>query len=145
MGWFFVNIVIPATLPLFFLLLAKLADLNPDSSSRTNPIRAVQDGQLGWVGMGFAASGAYDLLSHLLGKRATTPDWAGVVMAVLTLCLAVSAFLAMLGTLHPVAQAKRLDCFTGWIRHYRLLVVTGFVTLSTAFLYSLVHYALPEN
>lgn len=146
MGWFLINIFMPMTLPLIFLLLAKLVDLPQPSASRAKLIRAVQDGQLGWVGMGFAASSTYELLEYLMGGKKGAPEWAGVVFAVTIGSLALSGFLSMLGTLYPVDDTLPAPATLGaWMMRYRLFVGTLLATLITAVLFGLVHYTLPNT
>lgn len=144
MGWFLINILMPMTLPLIFLLLVKLVDLPQPLASRAKPIRAVQDGQLGWVAMGFAASCTYELFDYLIGSKTGAPEWAGLVFAVSTVSLALSGFLSMLGALYPVDEsAPKPTTRAAWVVHYRLFVGTLLATLITAVLFSLVHYGLP--
>jgi hypothetical protein len=133
------------TLPLFFLALAKLVDLPAPVAARTKLIRAVQDGQLGWVAMGFAASCTYELLEFLMGSKGGAPEWAGIVFAVSISSLAISGFLAMLGTLYPVDDSLPTPSTRGeWMMRYRLFVGTLMATFITAILFGLVHYALPK-
>lgn len=144
MAWFLNKILVPMTLPLIFLLLAKLVDLPQPSASRVKLIRAVQGGQLGWVAMGLAASCSYELLDYLIGRKNGAPVWAGLVFALSGIILAVSGFLLMMGTHYPVDDSKLKPITPGaWIRHYRLFVGTLLTTLIAAALLSLVHYILP--
>lgn len=92
MGWFFINLVVPATLPLVILLVLKLVDLPKPYSARSSPLRAVRDGQLGWVAMGFAASCTYDLWGHLHTTSNATPEWAGYVLALSVVFLVLSGY-----------------------------------------------------
>lgn len=145
MGWFLLNILMPMTLPLFFLLLAKLADLPPPVAARAKLIRAVQDGQLGWVAMGFAASCTYELFDSTFGKK-NAPEWAGLVFLVSIAFLAISGFLSMLGTLYPVNNALPPPAtMRERARRYRLFLGTFLATLITATLFGLVHQALQNT
>jgi hypothetical protein len=146
MGWFFINIFLPMTLPLIFLLLVKLVDLPPPYAARAKLIRAVQDGQLGWVAMGFAASSTYELLEYMMGGKKGAPEWSGLVFAVAIGFLALSGLLSMLGTLYPVNDTLPAPATLGaWTVRYRLFVGTLLATLITAALFGLVHYTLPKT
>ena len=144
MGWFFVNIVLPVAVPLLFLLGAKLVDLDEPQASRAKLIRAVQDGQLGWVAIVFAAVCTYDLFAQIQDKSVSPPAWAELVLFISCVFLGISGFLATLGTLYPVdnTKAKPVNC-REWCSRYRMFLGTAAATVICAALLSLVHYTLP--
>lgn len=145
MGWFFINLVVPATLPLVILLVLKLVDLPKPYSARSSPLRAVRDGQLGWVAMGFAASCTYELWGHLQAASNAAPEWAGYVFALSLVFLVLSGVLSMAGTLFPFDESKLQPVgVVDWLVHYKLFAATAFSTVTTALLYALVHYHLPS-
>lgn len=128
---------------MLFLVGAKFVDLPEPYASRARLIKAVQDGQLGWVAIVFAAACAYELLDQMQAKKGA-PTWAGLVFGISCVFLAISGFLATLGTLYPVDESKPAP--TGvrtWLKRYRLFVGTAVATVVTAALFSLVHYTLP--
>jgi cobalamin synthase len=142
MGWFFVNIVLPIGVPLIFLFIAKSVDLPEPYASRAKLIRAVRDGQLGWVAIVFAAATVYELLRQLR-EIDEPPVWAGLVFAISCVFLAISGFMATLGTLFPVEESKVNPVgAAAWVRHYRLFVASVVATVITAALFSLAHFAL---
>ena len=144
MGWFFINIILPITVPFLFLLAAKFAELPEPYASRTKIIRAVQDGQLGWVALVFAAACSYELLERIRIEKESAPSWAEPVLAIAYFFLALSGFLATLGTLYPVDVTKPIPKGKKvWARHYRMFLGTAFATFTTAALFSLVHYTIP--
>lgn len=144
MGWFFVNLLVPATLPLAILLALRLVDLPTPYSTRASPLRAVRDGQLGWVAMGFAASCTYELWGHLNTTAPASPEWTGYVFALSVVFLVLSGVLSMAGTLFPFDESKFQPVgFVDWLRHYKLFAGTAVSTVVTALLYALVHYSLP--
>lgn len=144
MGWIFVNLVIPATLPLWILMLLKLVDMPEPYAARAKLLRTVRDGQLGWVAMGFSASCTYDLYESLIGAKAGTPTWAGTVFAIAIILLMMSGVLSMAGTLFPFDESKVLpQSKKDWVAHYKLFVGTAITTALTASLYAMVHYNLP--
>lgn len=144
MGWFFMNLVLPAVLPLVILLALKLVDLPEPYASRANLLRAVRDGQLGWVAMGFAASCTYELWEYVSGAKAGAPGWAGLVLTISVIFLALSGVLAMAGTLFPFDESKaKPSTWRGWLVYYKLFAATAFSVVLTGVLYALVHYALP--
>lgn len=146
-GWIFVNLVIPATLPLLILAVVKVfADLKDPYASRAQLLRAVRDGQLGWVAVTFAASCTYELWGFFSGKKAGAPDWTGLVLFMACLFLLLSSLLATLGTLFPFDESKNQDDgFWGWMVHYKLFAGTLFSTVMTGALYALVHFGLPTE
>lgn len=145
MGWFLINIALPIGVPLAFLLAAKLVDLPEPYASRTKLLNVVQDGQLGWVAIVFAAASAYDLFARMQDNP-PAPAWAGQVFAISCVFLATSGLLAMLGTLYPVDESlPPVAGFRNWLLRYRLFLGTAFATIITASLLSLVHYALPAR
>lgn len=142
MGWFLINILLPVCLPLAYLLGAKLVDLPEPYASRTKLIRAVQDGQLGWVATAFAAASVHELLERLPPRTEET-TWIDLVFALSCVLLAVSGFLAVLGTLFPLKESKvQPHGPREWIQHYRLFISTSIVTALSATFLSLAHYAL---
>lgn len=144
MGWILVNLVIPATLPLWILLLLKLVDMTDPYTERAKLMRTVRDGQLGWVAMGFSASCTYDLYEALVGSKAGAPSWAGTVFGMALVFLIASGVLSMAGTLFPFDESKSApQGIKEWIGRYRLFVGTAITTAITASLYALVHYNLP--
>ena len=145
MGWFFVNLVIPATLPLAILLCLKLVDIPEPYASRAKLLRAVRDGQLGWVAMGFSASCTYDLWGYVFGAKAGAPEWTGVVLTVAIVFLLAAGILSMAGTLFPFNETKPAPRSTGeWLVYYKLFVATAITTVVSGALYALVHYGLPQ-
>lgn len=146
MGWLFVNIVVPSTLPLVMLLAFKLVDLPAPYDARAKLLRAVQDGQLGWVAMCFAASCAYELFDYVFGSKQGAPSWAGFVLSLAIVTLVISAVVSVAGTLFPVDDSKPKPATQReWLSRYRLFISTDIVLLLTACLYCLVHYSLPAS
>lgn len=144
MGWLIVNILLPISLPLGFLLLAKLVNLNEPTRSRSRLIRVVQDGQLSWIAMGFAASTTYEMFEALVQKTSASPVAVGLVFGTSALILASAGFVATLGTLFPVDDALPVPGrWAEWVVRYRLFVVSAAATGITASLYTLVHFYLP--
>lgn len=145
MGWFLINILLPVCVPLAFLLAARLVDLPEPYASRTKLLKVVQDGQLGWVAIVFAAASAYDLFARMQNEP-PAPVWAGQVFTISCVFLATSGLLAMLGTLYPVDESlPPVSGWWPWIVRYRLFLGTAFATMITASLLSLVHYELPAR
>lgn len=143
MGWIFVNILLPIIVPMFFMLGSKLVDLSPEAEARAQLLRAVQDGQLGWVSMGFSASCSYDLINYMTDGKPHTAGWPPTVLGVSFGLLALAGFLAALGTLYPVDVTVAAP--TSWrarLRHYRMFVGTSLSTALSATLYIVVHYQI---
>lgn len=143
MGWILVNIVLPISLPLVYMLAAKLVDLAPEVRVRTRLLRAVQDGQLGWVTMGFSASCAYDIVHYTNDGKAHGLAWLPAALALSLALLTLAGFFAALGTLFPVDVALPPPRSSGaWFRRYRLFVTTAACTLVSASIFATVHVKL---
>lgn len=146
MGWFFINLVIPATLPLAILLVLKLVDMPEPYATRASLLRTVRDGQLGWVAMGFSASCTYDLWGFVFGSKSAAPEWTGLVLTLAVIFLAMSGILTMAGTLFPFDDTNLVTrTWKEWLARYKLFAATALSTGMTAALYALVHYGLPAN
>jgi len=144
MGWFFVNLLLPSTLPLAILLVLKLVDMPEPYASRGKLLRAVRDGQLGWVAMGFSASCTYDLWGYVFGAKSGAPEWTGVVLTVSIVFLLASGVLSMAGTLFPFDETKPAPrSKREWLVYYKLFTGTAVTTGISGALYALVHYGLP--
>lgn len=146
MGWFFVNVVVPIGVPMMFMLLAKMVPLPAAASARTRLITLVQDGQLGWVALGFATSSTYDVYSYLTRARGEHVIWAEPAFCLGMLIIPISAFLAALGALFPYDNSL-LPPTTFWkgIRQYSILTGTFIVMAIAAVLYIVVHSNLPVS
>lgn len=144
MGWIFVNLIIPATLPVGILMLLNLVDMPEPYASRAKLLRTVRDGQLGWVAMGFSASCSYELFEAFAGAGKPGPTWAGAVFAIAIVFLMMAGILSMAGTLFPFDDSKAVpQSKKDWLVHYKLFVGTAVVTVFAALLYAVVHYNLP--
>lgn len=141
MGWILVNIVLPISVPLLYMLGAKLVDLSPEVKARTRLLRVVQDGQLGWVTMGFAASSTYDVVNLMTDSKPHAAGFLAVLLTAAVGLLAVAGFLAALGSLYPVAMAAPATMsLKAWATRYRLFVVTAVCTALSGALFIVVHF-----
>lgn len=111
------------------MLLAKLVPLPPAAQARTKLITLVQDGQLGWVALGYATSCTYDNYAYVTKMGEKAVGWASITLLLTILIIAVSAFMAALGALFPYDGTQPPP--TSWwkaIRQYSTFVGT-FVTM----------------
>lgn len=143
MGWILVNIVLPISLPLLYMLGAKLVDLSPEAKARAQLLRLVQDGQLGWVTMGYAASCAYEVIHSMTDGK---PHALGLLVGGLTFSfglLAIGGFLAALGTLFPIDVALPAPASAReWARRYRLFLATFVCAAFAATVFTVLHFTV---
>lgn len=146
MGWFFINIILPLAVPAAFMLLARFANLPPEAAVRTSLYTLVQNGQLGWVALGFSASCGYEAYAYLLSAAGSTnpPAWIGAVLMASAVFVAVSGFLAALGALFPAEGSEApLSGSEPW-RSHALFAATAVATAVCAVLRCIVHFYLPS-
>lgn len=143
MGWILVNIALPISLPLLYMLASRMVDLTPEARARTRLLKAVQDGQLGWVTMGFAASSSYDIVNYLSAGKAHGLAWFPVALTLSLVLLTLAGFFAALGTLFPLdASSPPPTSLRAWLRRYRLFVTTSACALVSAVIFASVHFRL---
>lgn len=146
MGWFIVNILVPLGVPAMFMALAKLIPLPPVIKARTRLMILVQDGQLGWVALGYATSCAYDGTIYLVKVGAQAVFWAAPCLALAILLIVVSGFMAALGALFPYDNTQAPpSSFRIALKQYSTFVGTLVATIFTIVLYVMVHFKLPAS
>lgn len=64
MGWFFANILVPIFSTIGVLLIIQRAPVPQEYREKASVIRAVRDGQLGWVVIGIGSNLAYEVFSQ---------------------------------------------------------------------------------
>lgn len=142
--WILLNIIFPIVLPLALIGLCKLVDIkNDDIRKRVSLLRAIQDGQLCWVSLGFSASAIYDIFKLL---AVSSDVWLYVAIFCAIACMVLSALLAVLGQLFPLGDARKnppsADADWKTKLHYYRLLVTSIVILSvSALVYTLAQFA----
>ncbi|NRR33773.1 hypothetical protein HSX11_26690 [Oxalobacteraceae bacterium] len=144
MGWFLVTIVAPLAAPMVFMLLSRLLSLPATAAARTKLIILVQDGQLGWVALGFATACTYEVYTYVskVGEKAVA--WAHIALAIALITIVAAAYMAAVGALFPLdAASSRPRTRREWCRTYAAFLGTAIATAIAIVLYSLVHYKLP--
>lgn len=146
MGWFFVNVIVPVAVPMLFMLLAKMVPLPATVIARTRLVTLVQDGQLGWVALGFATSCTYDVYTYISRAKGGHTAWAEPALCLGISIISISAFLAALGALFPYDNSLPSPA-TPWkaVKQYSILSGTLTLMVIAAVLYSVVHSALPAS
>lgn len=142
MNWFLVNIALPMGVPVLFMALVHLVSLPPEVAARANLMRAVVDGQLGWVAMAFAGASCYDIADRMLSHQPNLPAWTSVFLGTSCFLLAIGGLLAALGTLYPVADHRKTG-WRAWLVHYRLFVATFALALGAGGMLACLHLRLP--
>jgi len=139
MGWIAINLVLPVLAPLLLVFLAgSVCTPHGKLRSRLRMIRAVKDGQLGWLAVAFSAHSIYEL-----ARIDSRPNWAGLLLASGIAVLTASSLLSVFGTLFPVPQLGKQRCtLLARFFHYRLLNATVLLVLASAILESVVPFSL---
>ena len=127
-------------------MLARFANLPPEAAARTSLYTLVQNGQLGWVALGFSASCGYEAYAYLLSAagNANPPTWIGAVLLASAVFVAVSGFLAALGALFPAEGNGAPASGIGQWRSHALFAATAVATVFCATLRRVVHFYLPS-
>lgn len=109
MGWIIISLLLPIFTPfLFYWALKGFA-----FPSAPKVIQMIKDGQLGWVGAGYA-----------------------IGAAIAFLC--ASSAIAAVGTMLPVTYPKPAGIV--WMKHFEIMIKSVGLTAASALLYGLVHY-----
>ena len=146
MGWFIVNIAVPVFVPVLFLGLAKLCCLPSSAMKRTRLVSLFENGQLGWVALGFTASAAFEIYLYLISPECTDPFRAGVLLGIDLTLLVSAGYVAATGALFPV-KTHKMPTYASkhWIRENRLMLGTSILTILAASTYVYVHLALTHH
>lgn len=141
MGWILVNLLLPATLPLLFMTMMRLGSLPEPFLTRSGLLRIIQDGQLGWVAMSFAAASTYDLWQLMSREEVLRSAWSGILFSLGVILMVVSAVFSIAGTLFPIDhRPRRFGTLAGWLLHYKLRVGSITILYLAAVLYSTIHF-----
>lgn len=136
-GWFdewrFVNLVLPAVLPLFVLIVPYFISGNPLGS----PWVTVKDGQLAWAALGMCTAAFYDLRHPSSGMNVPA-DWEHVHFWILLLATLGSAVYAGVAPMYPTGAVKPLGFWAG-VKHFRVFGLSVALTIYMAYLYAEVH------
>lgn len=137
MGWFFVNICIPICAPVAFLFLMKLIPAPAEYKQKAEVLRAVRDGQLGWVVVGIG--------SGLLYEAFTLDRPNGTVITVAIVLILVSAVLSAFGLMFPFRdEDSPAPSAKFWekAKVYQVLSATVFCLVVVSALYTVHHFFL---
>ena len=143
-GWFIVNILLPVSVPMAFMALAGcVPTLPPEVAARTKLLLLVQDGQLGWVALGFSASCFYEALAYLAQSGPASAAWIQAALGLSLITLVASGFLAALGGLFPAGDGDPEQVVRrSWVRSNFLFFMTSVMLFTAATVRCIVHYNL---
>lgn len=137
MGWFFVNIVIPIFSTIGVLFLMKIIPAPAEYKQKAEVLRAVRDGQLGWVVVGIGSGLLYE--ASTLEK----PDFTVITVAIVLIL--VSAVLSGFGIMFPFRDEDKpaqSACFWAKVKIYQVLSATVFCLVVVSSLYTFHHFFL---
>jgi len=136
LGWVIISLLLPIFTPfLFYWALKGFA-----FPSAPKVIQMIKDGQLGWVGAGFACSTLYEIFEPGAGKAISMEDGAGYAIGAAIAFLCASSAIAAVGTMLPVAYPKPAGI--AWMKHFEIMIKSVGLTAASALLYGLVHYGM---
>lgn len=136
MGWIIISLLLPILTPfLFYWVLKGFA-----FAGAPRIIQMVKDGQLGWVGVGFACSTLYEIFEPGTGKAMSMEAGAGYAIGAAIIFLCASSAIAAVGTMLPVVYPKPTG--VSWVKHFEVLIKSAVLTVLSAGLYGLVHYGI---
>jgi hypothetical protein len=134
MGWFVVNVLAPFGLPVVGMLILKLLPLPATVAPNTRLLATVKDGQACWGVVAMGASTLYDSwgvpdLGWLVGVQVLS------MLAAMLLAAGGAAFSTPLLTESAGGKAA-------WCAHYKTFVASVVLSVSAAFVYTFVHFAV---
>ena len=136
MGWIIISLLLPIFTPfLFYWVLKGFA-----FPSAPKVIQMIKDGQLGWVGAGFACSTLYEIFEPGTDKAMSMEAGAGYAIGAAIVFLCASSVIAAVGTMLPVAYPKPANVI--WGKHYQIIIKSVGLTAASALLYGLVLYGI---
>lgn len=145
MGWFIINIMVPIFAPLLVLCLFKPLPLQRENKENASLMRAVRDGQLGWIAVAFSASCTYDAATYIPKNGQVRPEWLGWVQGGSIVILVASAFLAALGTVFPMGTKPENEEQKNFISRYPLFASTAAMTAAAAIVFTVTHFSLTSD
>lgn len=140
MGWFFVNIVLPVFGTIGILFVMKIAPVPQEYKDKAQVIKAVRDGQLGWVVVGIGSGLLYEAFSM------RTPNHFVTTFVIVLIC--VNALLSGFGIMFPFNESDRPKpkaSFWEKVKGYSMLSATAFCLVCVSLLYTVHHFYLLED
>ena len=135
--WHFVNIVLPALLPVVILMAMWCVPMPAGQHKLANPWVAVKDGQLAWAALGMCTAAFYEF-RHPAPELPMNLAWQTIYFWLLLFATGWSGLGAAFGPIFPTAAAAP----AGWmpkIWHYRVFVSSVAQTVFAGWLYATVH------
>ena len=136
--WQLVHLFVPILLPVLFLCVLRLFPLHKAQKARANPLVAIKDGQLSWVGLGMCVNALYEFRHPAIGTVVSELWSTNTFWLTITLLLS-HAVIAAYGPVFPTPKSRQAG-FRHAITHYRVLVASALLTIGTAKLFSDVHF-----
>lgn len=140
MGWFFVNIIIPIFSTIGVLFVMKLIPAPKEYKEKAEVIKAVRDGQLGWVVIGIGSGLLYEAFSMKEPNH--------LVTTLVIILIGANALLSGFGIMFPFQESDRplpSASFFDKVMAYQMLSATTISLLFVSFLYTFHHFYLVTN
>lgn len=137
MGWFFVTIIVPVFSTIGVLFLMKLIPAPKEYKEKAEVIKAVRDGQLGWVVVGIGSGLLYEAFSLKEPNH--------VVTTLVIVLIGANAFLSGFGIMFPFNEQDRPPkSATLWekAKAYSMLTGTSVCLVLVSFLFTVHHFVL---
>lgn len=137
MGWFFVNIIVPIFSTIGVLFLMKLIPAPKEYKEKAEVIRAIRDGQLGWVVIGIGSGLLYEAFSL------ESPNH--IVTTLVIVLIGANALLSGFGIMFPFQEKDRPPATASFwekAKVYQMLSGTTICLILVSALYTVHHFYL---
>ena len=138
-GWLVINILLPFFLPLIGILPFKILPLPLGVEVRF--IALVKDGQLCWAAIAMGASALFEYFNASRENFATF-SYNGSLLLGLSLIIFLAVVLAAGGAVFNTKYLKPPYSLRCWVTHYKTLSGSFIVSVLTAILSSVLHFAI---
>ena len=135
--WHFVNIVLPALLPVVILMAVWFFPLPATHHRLANPWVSVKDGQLAWAALGMCTAAFYEF-RHPAPHTPVNSSWQTVYFWLLLFATGWSGLGAAFGPIFPNTTAAPPG-FWPKLAHYRVFANSVVLTVFAGWLYATVH------
>jgi hypothetical protein len=135
--WHFVNIVLPALLPVAIVVVVWFFPLPATHRNLANPWIAVRDGQLAWAALGMCTA-AFHEFRHPAPGMPVSRSWETAYFWLLLFSTLWSGFGAAFGPIFPTGRMAPTGLLPK-LAHYRVFVASLVMTSFAGWLYATVH------
>lgn len=109
MGWFLINILLPAWAPVLLVAgyLPFRKKLPPENRALVRFITPIKDGQLSWAGLAYCAAALYEMYEAKDSGAGLPEPWDGVLQVFFIITLVLNSMIAAGGAVFPVELPRK--------------------------------------